>query len=216
LPVPNLRSRALSVAMTDNYAYVANCGGGVVIVDIANPSSPTVITSMEGYYNEVAVSQNVLFADNWFSGIYVMDISNPTNPNIVGNYSTHEEINDMEAQGEYLFTTSPSEFRVYQVNALSDLESPQEITPHDFDLYPCYPNPFNPSTVISFSLPHIEHAKLTVYDVTGRQVKVLVNEVLSSGEHRITFEGSSLSSGVYFARLEAGNRMQTEKMVLLK
>jgi hypothetical protein len=216
LPVPNLYARALSVVATGNYAYVANNGGGIVVVDITNLSNPTVVTSMEGYYSEVAVIQDVLFADNRFSGIYVMDISNPTNPINVGYYFTHEDIRDMEAQGEYLFTTSPSEFRVYQVDALTGVALPVKITPNKFKLYPCYPNPFNPSTVIRFSLPYTALTKLTIYDVTGRQVKVLTNEVLNAGDHRLTFNGSSLSSGVYFIRLEAGHHMQTEKLILLK
>jgi hypothetical protein len=216
LPVPNLYAHGRRVAVTDNYAYVANCGGGVVIVNIANPSSPTVVTSVQGYYGEVAVSENILIADNPYSGIDVMDISNPTNPAIIGHYSTYEYLDDMDIQGQYLFTLSESDFRAYRVDALNAIESPAEITPHEFTLYPCYPNPFNSSTVIRFYLPYTENAKLTIYNVTGRQEKVLADEVLSAGEHRVTFDGSTLSSGVYFIYLEASNRALTEKMVLLK
>jgi hypothetical protein len=216
LPLPNLYAYAHRVVVTGNYAYVANCGGGLVVVNIANPSSPTIVTSIEGYYSEVAVSENVLIVDNPYSGIQIMDISNPTNPTIIGYYSTYEFLVDMDVRGQYLFTTSESDFHVYQVDALTGTGSPQEITPHEFALYPCYPNPFNPGTVIRFSLPYTTHAELTVYDVTGRQVKVLANGVLSEGEHNITFDGSALSSGVYFVRLEAGNQMQAEKMVVLK
>ena len=79
-----------------------------------------------------------------------------------------------------------------------------------------YPNPFNPSTVIRFSLPKTERAKLTVYDVTGREVKVLEDGVLSAGDHGVTLEGSALASGVYFARLEAGKQTQMRKLMLLK
>jgi len=216
LPVPNLYARGRRVVVTGDYAYVANCGGGVVVVNIANPSSPTVVTSVQGYYSQVAVSQNVLFADDPHSAIYAMDISNPTNPIIIGYYSTYELIDDMDIQGQYLFTTSESDINVYQVDALTSVISPQGITPHEFKLYPCFPNPFNPITVIRFSLPHTGHVKLTVYEVTGRQVAVLSNSVLSAGDHRVNFDGSTLSSGVYFVRLEVEHRTLTEKLVLLR
>jgi hypothetical protein len=216
LPVPNFYAYGFRVVVTGNYAYVANCGGGLVIVNIANPGNPTVVTSVEGYYSGVAVSENILIADNPYSGIDVMDISNPTYPSVIGYYSTHEFIGDMDIQGQYLFTTSETDFHVYQVDALTGAATPEGITPHEFTLYPCYPNPFNPNTVIRFSLPHVEHAKLTIYDVTGRQVKVLANEVLDAGEHRVTFDGSSLASGIYFARMQGRDFVGIQKMVLLK
>ena len=55
-----------------------------------------------------------------------------------------------------------------------------------------------------------------MYDVTGRQVRVLTDEVLSAGEHRVMFDGSALASGVYFARLDAGKNVLTEKLMLVK
>jgi hypothetical protein len=88
--------------------------------------------------------------------------------------------------------------------------------PAGFELWPVYPNPFNASAVIRFSLPAAEHARLTVYDVNGRLVEVLTDAMLSAGDHRVTLDGSTFSSGLYFARLEAGETIQTEKMLLLK
>jgi hypothetical protein len=79
-----------------------------------------------------------------------------------------------------------------------------------------YPNPFNPSTTISFSLPRTSNVTLSVYDVTGRKVETLIDKSLNAGEHSMDFNGSALPSGLYFARLTAGDVMQTQKMVLLK
>ena len=91
-------------------------------------------------------------------------------------------------------------------------------TPHpgQFVLSPAYPNPFNLSTMLRFSLPRSERAKLVAYDVTGRQVEMLADDVFGAGEHRVTFDGSHLTSGVYFVRLETGNAVQTVKLLLLK
>ena len=79
-----------------------------------------------------------------------------------------------------------------------------------------YPNPFNPTTAISFDLTHPGMAKLRVFDVTGRQVSALIEDNMTTGAHQVMFDGTGLASGIYFARLEAGEAVQTEKMVLLK
>jgi hypothetical protein len=90
------------------------------------------------------------------------------------------------------------------------------LQPSSFILHPCYPNPFNPSTTISFSLPHAQNATIAVYDLTGRTVSTLADEIMNAGEHTVTFNASGLPSGIYFARMTAGNQMITKKMVLLK
>jgi hypothetical protein len=206
----------IDLELTDQYAYVADYTGGLATIDITQPENPVVVAQMEGTtICEVAAIGDTIVTDG-NSRINVWDMTNPTDPRTVGYYPTLEIIRDIKILGSYIFTVSKPELRVYRCDALSVTPSPPEVVPCKFALYPCHPNPFNPSTVIRFSLPHTEHAKLTVYDVTGRQVKVLANEVFSAGEHRITFDGSNLSSGVYFVRLEAGQHLKTEKMVMLK
>ena len=79
-----------------------------------------------------------------------------------------------------------------------------------------YPNPFNPSTRITFDLIKSSHVSLTVYDLLGREVNVLVNEVQSAGTHSIAFDGTGLPSGIYLYRLQTGDFSITRKMVLLK
>jgi len=79
-----------------------------------------------------------------------------------------------------------------------------------------YPNPFNPTTTLLFDLPRAGRARLTIYDVEGRLVRTLADEVLTAGRHLLEFDGSQLSSGVYFARLESAALSRTQKLVLLK
>jgi len=76
-----------------------------------------------------------------------------------------------------------------------------EGTPDEFSLSQNYPNPFNPSTVITYALPKACNVKITVYDVLGREVQTLVNEYKPAGTYEVTFDGSSLSSGLYFYRI---------------
>ena len=80
-----------------------------------------------------------------------------------------------------------------------------------------YPNPFNPTTQIRYELPQQENVRLTVYDMAGRQVAMLVNnQTVSAGAHTVTFDASSLSSGVYMYRLQAGNTVLSRKLTVIK
>ncbi|MBK9332396.1 MAG: T9SS type A sorting domain-containing protein [Ignavibacteria bacterium] len=88
--------------------------------------------------------------------------------------------------------------------------------PTKFDLSQNYPNPFNPSTSINFDLPVDGKVSLKIYDLTGKEVMTLVNEVRSAGYYSVNFNASNLSSGAYFYILSADNFTATKKMMLLK
>jgi hypothetical protein len=88
--------------------------------------------------------------------------------------------------------------------------------PKQFALEHNYPNPFNPSTTIKYELPRTSNVTLSVYDILGREVSVLVNEKREAGVHEVKFDGSNLASGVYFYRLQAGDFVATNELVLLK
>jgi len=86
----------------------------------------------------------------------------------------------------------------------------------DFVLYPNYPNPFNPSTTISFYNPKKEFTVVKIYNVKGEEVAELENRVISSGYHQYNFDASSFSSGVYFYKIQHGNNFKVGKMILNK
>lgn len=88
--------------------------------------------------------------------------------------------------------------------------------PQDFSLKQNYPNPFNPSTNIEYSIPEASFVELKVYDVLGNEVAALVNEEQAAGTYKADFSGSGLASGLYIAKLQAGNYTKTIKMSLLK
>jgi hypothetical protein len=79
-----------------------------------------------------------------------------------------------------------------------------------------YPNPFNPSTQIRFTLQSSHVTRLTVYDILGREIAVLINEPMSAGSHTVTFDASQLTSGVYLYKLEAGGETMIRRMTLIK
>jgi hypothetical protein len=94
-------------------------------------------------------------------------------------------------------------------------EEPQTI-PTEFALYQNYPNPFNPTTTISFSVPNYSQVVIKVFDVLGREVKEIVNDYREKGNYTIRFDGSNLSSGIYYFKLTAGNYSALKKMSLIK
>jgi hypothetical protein len=91
-----------------------------------------------------------------------------------------------------------------------------EQTPKEYSLGDNYPNPFNPSTTINYSLPVDEKVVLKVYDILGKEVAILVNEQKPAGNYQIKFNASLLSSGVYIYKLQAGDFISSKKMLLLK
>ncbi len=95
-------------------------------------------------------------------------------------------------------------------------EKPADAAPTAYELFRNYPNPFNPSTTIGFALPVDAKVKLTVYDILGREVSVLVDGKLSAGVHRYEFDAADLPSGVYFYRLKTPDQTLTNKMMLIK
>ena len=94
--------------------------------------------------------------------------------------------------------------------------SGDNLAPTDFVLYQNYPNPFNPSTKISWQSPVSSHQTIKIYDVLGKEIATLVDEYKPAGSYEIDFNASGLSSGIYFYRIQAGNFIETKKMILLR
>lgn len=103
-------------------------------------------------------------------------------------------------------------------NSLGGVTSVERISdiPSSFSLEQNYPNPFNPSTAISYQLPAVSHVTLKVFDALGREVATLVQMQQAAGSYRVTFDARNLTSGTYFYRLQAGNLVDTKKLVLVK
>jgi len=99
---------------------------------------------------------------------------------------------------------------------VTSVQQTSDWVPTVFHLDQNYPNPFNPSTTIKYELPQSSVVRLSVYDMLGREVSVLVNESKDAGVHEVRFDGSGLASGFYLYRLQAGNYVGTKKLLLLR
>ena len=102
-----------------------------------------------------------------------------------------------------------AEVQTYDISFSNELPIKTELTD-------AYPNPFNPSSTINYGLKNEGQVEIMVYDATGRLVEELVNQHQAAGYHSITWNASNQASGMYFAKMIAGDVVQTQKLVLLK
>ncbi|MCL4550142.1 MAG: alpha-amylase family glycosyl hydrolase [Bacteroidetes bacterium] len=127
------------------------------------------------------------------------------------------DVSDVNAQ----IDLQPGEYRLYTTVKIPKLDAdiPEQTSlPAQYYLSQNYPNPFNSSTVISYQLPVAGYVTLKVYDVLGREVATLINQVQNTGNYKVEFDSNQfhLSSGVYFYRIETDKFVQSKKMILLK
>lgn len=102
------------------------------------------------------------------------------------------------------------------VTGATKIKPISNVIPETFQLFQNYPNPFNPNTNIEFLIPKSGHVSLIIYNILGKEVAIVYNDYLKAGNYIEHFDGSNLSSGVYFYRLTAGDFISTKKMVLIK
>ena len=95
-------------------------------------------------------------------------------------------------------------------------EEKEQIIPKEYSLYQNYPNPFNPVTTIKFDIPNDGVVQLEIFDILGRRIITLVDEYKTAGSYEKVFNASSLASGVYVYKLQAGDFISSKKMILLK
>ena len=163
-------------------------------------------------------------ANTFFDSATVLSVS-PSLLQLVYNGKTYYFKRWMGAGAGSYTGTNPS-FQVTMNNPINQIAFYDTVNtsitklgseiPSKYDLYQNYPNPFNPSTNIKFDVVKNGLVKLEVYDVTGRVVNTLVNSKLEAGSYQFTLDASLLPSGVYFYKIQAGDFLQTKRMILLK
>jgi hypothetical protein len=101
-------------------------------------------------------------------------------------------------------------------NVVTGIHDFEDELNEDFHLSQNYPNPFNPTTIINFNTPVESFVNLKVYDIMGREVVEIISEEKPAGNYSVTFDGSGLSSGIYFYRIQSGSYNAVRRMLLLK
>ena len=170
--------------------------------------------------NAMITSGTNIFVGTSGSGVFLStdNGSNWTRDNNVNLGLTEPNIKTFTILGSNLFlATGNGNIWWRPLSAMiTNVEDNSNSLPINFSLQQNYPNPFNPTTKIKFGLKENAFTKLIVYDLLGREVETLIDRKLIAGYHEIEFNASSLTSGIYFYKIQAGEFFQTKKMILLK
>jgi hypothetical protein len=205
-----------SIYMHGNYAYVADSFSGLQIIDFANTSNPHVC----GYYDTPGISLDLAVFDDYIfiaddtAGIQILNITDPCNPTFVSNYGIPGNTLDIYADGNHIFASNRDSVLILRFNPLSIAD--ENSARGRFSLSRNYPNPFNTSTAISYNLPNAADVKLDIFNILGCKLETLASGHQEAGYHQVVWNAGDTPSGVYFYRLKAGERMETNRMLLLK
>ncbi|MFH5831452.1 MXAN_6640 family putative metalloprotease [Halalkalibaculum sp. DA384] len=145
----------------------------------------------------------------YFSDGSVRTMTQPGNASGTLTITTNWDWNALQEVGIVVTNSSNTTSTGYQLTVTSQI-------PEEIQLAQNYPNPFNPGTTIEFGLPEQTHVELAVYDIVGRKVATLQDEVLLAGYYDVPFNGRNLASGVYFYRLVTDQQVIVKKMTLIK
>ncbi len=192
----------------------------VRILDVTNPTTPTELGSIDtpGEAIDVEYSGTHVYVAESDDGMEVYDVASTANPVLVGYFRNSGSTNGLSAPSNGIILAATGvNLQVLNIEqALGVVDRVSESVPTKFVLKSNYPNPFNATTEIRYSIAKSGNVDLCVFDVNGREVVKLVNFNQDPGEYRFQFSGKDLATGTYFVRLTAGNSSQLQKIVLLK
>ena len=137
-------------------------------------------------------------------------------PNGLPAYPKIYAILDQENAITEIHDNNNKGFNILGSSSVSGIGDENSLVPKEYMLYQSYPNPFNPSTTIKYSIPNSDKVSIKVFDILGREVATLVNDYKTAGTHSVEFNASRFASGVYFYQINTGSYVETKKMVLLR
>ena len=178
------------------------------------------MSAQEGYgTREVscfAEAPGSLFVGSWTNGVHVSTDDGATWTPVNEGLPERVGVTSLAIHDNTLFASPGGVWRRPLSEMLTAVNSEYDPVPATYALQQNYPNPFNPSTTVRYELPKASHVTLKVYTTLGQEVATLVDEAQEPGYKSVQFDGSHLSSGVYFYRLQAGDFVQSMKLVLMK
>ena len=204
------------VEIQGNYAYVAESMHKLIVLDISHSDNPVLMgeNSECGPRGAMLVDNDRIYVEHWLNGLFALDISDPTSPHVIGSYQTPGATLNLAKYQDYIYDADIYSLMIFHETP-TGIEEISRI-PTGFTLASNYPNPFNASTTISYTLPQPSQVTLDIYDILGRKVQALRQGHQSAGDHSIIFLDKDMPSGIYFYKLTAGEYSQTRKMTLLK
>jgi hypothetical protein len=167
---------------------------------------------------EVYADSSYAYVADGSDGLKIVDVSNPYTPFESGSYNTGGLALAAFVKDNYAYLADGEDgFYIIRNDLITSVDDNKRVTvPENFLLLQNYPNPFNPTTKIEYSVPATGNVKLTVHNLIGEEVALLVNGQVEAGFYETTFDAFNLPSGMYLYKLQAGNLIEIKKMILVK
>lgn len=207
------------IDVSGQYAYLACGSSGMRIIDISDPAKPveTGLFDSGVYAFDVNVSGNYAYVADGQGGLRILDVSNPSKPFETGLFNTDHQALGVTVHDNLVFVADYDDgLYIIRNDLITGVNDFSGAGTTDFILEDNFPNPFNSVSQISYTLPFESFVKLSVYDLTGREIKTLVNQRQPAGKYSISFDATDLYSGFYFYKLQAGSSEQSRKVILLR
>jgi hypothetical protein len=167
-----------------------------------------------GQANDIYTDGDTLYAA-MDSALCVYDVADRANPILTDSYRTQGSPQAVRKQDDVVYVADSTSLMILGHPAPSFV-APRSAKPSEFSLAQNYPNPFNGATTLSYRLDRAGPVELTVFDLLGRRSATLMSGMQAAGEHRVIWNAGDFASGMYFAKLSAGQNTRTVKMILLK
>ncbi|MCI0511828.1 T9SS type A sorting domain-containing protein [candidate division KSB1 bacterium] len=210
---------ASDLVISGNHAYIADGSKGLRILDITNPQSIREVGFFDTAGNATSIKKEggyVYLADG-NEGLRIIDVADVVNPKEVGYYNTPGTASGLMVLGSIVYLADgAAPLKIIRNDLITQVTSRSFEPPADFSLAQNYPNPFNALTCIAYTLQYPAHVRLSIYDLLGRNVALLVNDDQPAGPHQVTWKAHGLSSGLYYYRLEVGGQTVGKFALLLK
>jgi hypothetical protein len=161
--------------------------------------------AVEPYHAIIIIKYDSSGSQQWRARYYVTGDSHPSDLDVNSNYDVYLSGSSNTRMCTIKYTQTP-------IGIINE----NTITPINFALLQNYPNPFNSETIIKFQIPNLSKCKLSVYDIRGKEIDLLLNEKLKPGIYEYKFNGRNLSSGIYFYKMITNEYNETRRMVLIK
>ena len=213
-----------NIYVVNNLAYVANYFNELFIIDVSNPANPFRVSFAyppTGFAWDVKVNGDYAYVANYDGGLWMVDVSDPASPQTAAIYDTPGLASGVFVDSLYVYVADHYSLLIFERVPKGVAESDFRPEVRDLRLLQNSPNPFEDMTTIHYEVPNRFRVSVSIYDITGRLVKELVDEQREAGAYSVFWDGKNqqgrdVPSGVYFYKLEAGSQAESRKMILLK
>ncbi|UCC78821.1 MAG: T9SS type A sorting domain-containing protein [Candidatus Zixiibacteriota bacterium] len=209
---------ARAVDVSGDYAFVVAGPTGLLIFNISDPTNPVQVSQFDapGYAIDVVADNNYAYIADTTCGLFIINVQDPTSPLLVDTYDTPGAMLNIHLEGDYIYVADKYSLLILHFDRETGIIEHITEYPEILYLLKNYPNPFNASTIIEYSLIKDSDVVIDIYDILGRKVETLVAGKQTAGTHSLVWDPGNLTSGVYFFQITADNYTEAARCILLK